>query len=316
MQDTMRKLMVMIMNNSQNKIFWYKLKLKQMSPIHIGKKNYGVLSETRLFIPGWTMWGALVNSYGKLNGGKDENFKEGKELFEKITCFYPKTESIDIMFPKFKDGKLHMGNTSEKEFRRRFTDTYVSTAINPVNISAKDASLHEIEIILPIDRDKRENLYWEGLVGIEESKKNDFEVFIEKTKELYVGGEIAYGFGKMDIVKDKVNEGMEKDLSIWGLAKDGKLETNQKIFSKGKEEDKVCKSENYIKNYIEINKNYELKKGKLEFVVMYDFSGETPSIEKKRYCFVPGSEIDLGKDKNVKNAIKLEKGMLLSNISI
>lgn len=311
MQDTMQKLMVMTMNNYQNKIFWYKLKLKQMSPIHIGKKNYGVLSETRLFIPGWTIWGALVNSYGKLNGGKDKNFKEGKELFEKITCFYPKTKSVDIMFPKFKDGKLHMGNISEKEFRRRFTDTYVSTAINPVNISAKDESLHEIEIILSEDREENESLYWEGLIGIEESKKDDFEVFIEKTKEIYVGGEIAYGFGKMKVYKDKINKAREKDLEIWGLTKDGNLETNEKTFSKEKKANKACKSENYIKNYIEINKNYELKKGKQEFVVMYDFSGETPSIEKKGYYFVPGSVIDLYKDKNNKNLFKLKKGMLL-----
>ncbi len=44
-----------------------------------------------------------------------------------------------------------------------------------------------------------------------------------------------------------------------------------------------------------------LKKGSLEFIVMYDFSGDIPSIETKGYYFIPGSEININNQEKKKN---------------
>ena len=58
---------------------------EQMQPLHIGKLNYGVISETEIFIPGQTMWGALTKSYNLLN---KEDLSKNQELFSSVTCFF------------------------------------------------------------------------------------------------------------------------------------------------------------------------------------------------------------------------------------
>lgn len=289
-----------------NKLVWYKLQFKQLNPIHIGKKNYGVLSETRLFIPGWTMWGALVNSYGRLNGGSEHEFAKGKDLFKRITCFYPKLKNKEIMFPRFVNGRLYIGDILEEEFRIRYTDTYVSTAIEPECLGARDASLHETEIILPRGKGgRRENLYWTGLVGIEEDKEKDFQKFIDQVEQIFVGGDVTYGFGRMEFVHDE-NKLVDKDeIKDWGLNENGSIRAcNKGLYRKDEKVNEDSKLDYGIKNYIELSDVYEFKKGKLEFIVQYDFSSNTPIIEAKQYCIVPGSDICInnkGKEKFILN---------------
>lgn len=291
----MQRLLVITMNDSKKSLTWYEIKIEQLSSVHIGKKNYGVLAETRLFIPGWTIWGALVNSYGRLNGGSIDAFKEGKGLFENITCFYIIKDKREIMFPKFNNGKLYLGNMSEEEFRNKFTYTFTSTAIEPDCVAARDASLHEIETILSKAKDGKKNICWVGLVGIEDSKKEIFNKFLNETEEIFVGGDISYGFGKMRIVNKEDNLANEKDLLDWGLTNKGNMNITVK---------------NSSRNFIQISNSSKLKKGKLEFIVQYDFSDSIPSIEQAEYCFVPGSKIDIrGKDKKT---YYLQKGVFIN----
>lgn len=277
MLGIMPRLVVMKMTNSKEELCWYKVVFKQLTPIHIGQKNYGVLSETRLFIPQWTMWGALVNAYGKIQGGKDDDFKEGKELFKSTTCFFPilNKEGYHIMFPNFKNGKLYIGDMKEEEFRLKFTDTYVSTSISPEYIAAKDGSLHETEIILPKSKKDGSQIYWVGLVGIEESKKEKFVSFIKQCEDVFIGGDIGYGLGRLRVLQNGINDADEECLKNWNLKLDGEV---------------ICNGEP-IRKYLRFNQDYTLQKGKLEFVVQYDFSGRSPSIVKKGCFFVPGSEV-------------------------
>ena len=125
---------------------WYKLIFKQLQPIHIGTRGYGVISETRVFIPGWTMWGALTNAYGKTHHGD-----YGQDLFATITCFYPAfiPDGSEVTFPKFENGEFYLKEMSEAAFRYQFVHTYISTAIDPTHLSTEDKSLHEMEVILP-----------------------------------------------------------------------------------------------------------------------------------------------------------------------
>ena len=125
---------------------WYKLVLEQEQPIHIGYKRYGVLAETRIFIPGQTIWGALTKAYNLMKG---ENLDNNQKLFEQITCFYPSFDGNTILEPNFEKGEFHLGKISEKEFRLLFVDSFTSTSILSETRTAKDESLHEIEYILP-----------------------------------------------------------------------------------------------------------------------------------------------------------------------
>jgi len=273
---------------------WYKLIFKQISPLHIGIFNYGVLSETRIFIPGWTMWGALVNRYGQYKGN-EESFEEGKKIFESITCFYPRLEKEDeILFPELENGQFYLGKYSENEFRAKFTDVYISTSIQPLSLTAKDESLHEIEVILPRSKFIKENngnLFWVGLLGINEDKNEEVKVFLEKNVNIIVGGDSRYGLGNMKY--EKLEKATEEDLNEWGITEEGKL-----IFEKNKS----------LKNYFSITDGFydEIKNGERIFnigtiehvIIYYDFSSAKLKTEKSKVCVIPGSKIKTNKDCN------------------
>ncbi len=179
---------------------WYKLIFEQKQPIHIGMGSYGVVNETRIFIPGWTMWGALTKAYN-LQKGNDLSLNQ--HLFENISCFYPafkNGDNFEILFPGFKNGEFYLGKYSEDEFRAKFVDTFMSTAINPLSNSALDESLHELNVILPgakadyIEDAKEKQIYWVGIVEIDDKNKIP--------KEIYIGGDVKYGLGKLILIKE------------------------------------------------------------------------------------------------------------------
>ena len=149
---------------------WYKLIFRQVQPIHIGSGSYGVINETRIFIPGWTMWGALTKAHNLEN---EKDLSDNQELFKNISCFYPafkNSNDFDILFPKFEDGEFCLGEYTEDKFRAKFVDTFMSTAIDSFSNTALDDSLHELNVILPgakadfVEDDKEKQLYWVGVV--------------------------------------------------------------------------------------------------------------------------------------------------------
>lgn len=282
MLDTMLNHMVVIkMSDMNKKLCWYRLIFKQLTPLHIGMKNYGVLSETRLFIPEWTIWGALVAAYGKIKGWKDADFKNGQELLKSSTCFFPVADKEKcVMFPTFKNGKIYIGDFKEEEFRLNYTDTYVSTtyvstSIRPEDVSAKDNSLHETEAVLTKSKKDGKQIYWVGLIGIREDDKSNFINFMNQLEEIFVGGDIRYGFGNLNVLKDKISEVNEEALQDWNIDLSGNVLCNGKP----------------IKKYLKCDSNYILQKGKLEFILKYDFSKSTPTIIDNGFFFVPGSEV-------------------------
>lgn len=127
---------------------WYKLVFKQNQPIHIGYIDWGVVNETQIFIPGWTMWGALTKAYNVCN---KKSLSDNKDLFETITCFYPcfNSDGNEVLFPEYKYGEFYLGGSSEDRFRLEFVDVFISTAVYPHSRQAVENSLHEIEYILP-----------------------------------------------------------------------------------------------------------------------------------------------------------------------
>lgn len=277
-------------------MIWYELQFKPLAPLHIGQKNYGVLAETRLFIPGWTMWGALVNVYGRRQGGREEDYRKGKKLFERLTCFYPQKEKGKVMFPSFREGRMYLGDDTEERFRSKYTDTYMSTALWAESIAAKDGSLHEIELLLPEAQGGGDALSWVGLLGIVKEDEADIINFLEKVKLIRVGGEATYGYGRME--QQGIKSVNEQELSEWGLSPDGSIGITPS-FKNGS----VPKYNN-IKNYIELDPGLTLEKGKLEFIVQYDFSGAPPIICRKGYYLVPGSSFIQERGKKVRFTLK------------
>ncbi|HPZ75085.1 MAG TPA: hypothetical protein PK723_04660 [Candidatus Pacearchaeota archaeon] len=200
---------------------FYKLIFKQQQPIHIGTGRYGVISETRIFVPGWTMWGALTKKYNQLfeNGDLSKN----QELFEEITCFYPAFESKQFkpLLPKWENGEFYLDSCSETAFsetafRAKFVDTFVSTSIVPLSRMAKDESLHEINIILPSIKKEfsegiNKELFWVGILKVNAEVRKTF--LKENNLELIVGGDSRYGFGKFLLTKIDETSELDEDFN-------------------------------------------------------------------------------------------------------
>jgi hypothetical protein len=270
---------------------WYKLLFKQNQPIHIGSLNWGVINQTLIFIPGWTMWGALTKAY---NIHKKQSFSENQELFKTITCFYPTFDKNgnNILFPNYKNGVFSLGEFSEDKFRYTFTDTFVSTAILPESRGAKEKSLHEIEILLPKNEEEDRELYWIGLLGINhDDVSNVSNDFLKEGFKIYMGGDIRYGLGELELLfKNKVNN---SDLKNWQITEDAMLNN-----SSLNEE---------LKNFLEFSTDLKFQG---EFILHAEFSflQNEPQVKEARYLITPGSKIS--NELNAKN-YKLKKGKFI-----
>lgn len=221
---------------------WFKLVFKQNKPLHIGSSRWGVICETEIFIPGWTMWGAITAEYLRRNSFA--RIDEGKEYFKVITNFYPGLAAeksgesggavdfsgLEIMFPHYKKGRFFMGERAEEDFRFYLTDILMSTAVEGITRRAKDMSLHEMEYILHQSKKNRTDektfqVYWIGIIGLEDKmtkEKSDIEKFLtESPLVIYAGGERKYGLGELEMVYSEKAD--EKELTEWNLDERGNL---------------------------------------------------------------------------------------------
>ncbi len=238
---------------------WYKLTFKQLQPINLGYKKHGVINETRIFITGQSIWGALTNVYGKEKGWTKSDYKnqQNQKLFENITCFYPKIGDGEVLYPKYQDGEFYLGEMSEREFRYEFVTTYLSTAISPNSLNAKDESLHEIDIILPQDKDEKKQFFWVGYLKIDED--------IEIPKEIYIGSDSRYGFGLMRLEGEPIEENFDYEVV------------------KGKYNNNDYPKNEPISNFVEFNNQKFI--GELELLAEFDFSENRPKVKQNSSAF-------------------------------
>ncbi|ADQ08264.1 conserved hypothetical protein [Caldicellulosiruptor hydrothermalis 108] len=276
---------------------WYRLIFSQAQPIHIGSFIWGVVNETAAFIPGWTMWGALTNTYLRFNKFKD--IEKSKEFFTKITNFYPakacsKNEdknqilsSLKCLFPKYEKGEFgfvevpisefdedNNNFVSLDEFRFEFVDVIVSTAVEPVNRKAKDESLHEFEFILPKSKIDNCSLYWIGLIGFEDKEEYNEDLLKRYFSTLFVGGDIKYGYGKLELF-DVQEIKKEEDLNSWNIKQDGRAN---------------IALESPLKQYVKFS-GQECFEGEIKLIAEFDFSKNISEVSRASYYINIGSKI-------------------------
>ena len=267
---------------------WYKLIFKQNQPIHIGSTKWGVVKETDLFISGQTMWGALTNAHYQKNGTYDEN------KFKTISNFFPSLDGEIILKPSYENGEFYLGNVSEEEFRAYFVDTYVQTAIEPVSRKAKNESLHEIDFILP--RPKKDfqgieklellknQLYWVGIIKTDDN-------FLKKGFKIYVGSDVRYGYGELELVD--VKPLAEEDKKIWWIDDENiTLKTNEP-------------SPYFIE--LDNNSNFEFE-GEILLLTEMNFQKNTPEVNNAKFYIAVGSKVI--SSNGAQNQVILEKGKI------
>ncbi|MBP2072015.1 hypothetical protein [Thermoanaerobacterium butyriciformans] len=287
---------------------WYKLIFKQNQPIHIGSIEWGVINETEIFIPGWTMWGALTNQYLRTRGFNE--IDKAKRIFEHITNFYPgvkcekdECSNIDPLFPKYKEGNFYIGDYFEEQFKFEFVDTIVSTAVEPLSRKAKDESLHEFEFVLPMSKQNRsgsKQLYWIGLIGLEDGVIEKVKNFFKTSFKIYIGGDAKYGFGELELIYiNELNDGerdLYEELKKWGLNENGYLFLDDSGDSL------------ILKQFFEFSPKVKFE-GEIKLLVESDFTQNIPRVLNAGYFVNIGSEMIKG-DKNSKNSEELKNYQL------
>ncbi len=163
----------------------YLVTFKLLSPMHIGWRKTGNLQQTRPYVIGRTLWGALTASLVQDTDVK--NYEEmGKQVDEQLayTYFFPSTEIDNVpIFP---------WSSPCDEFSWKYLGSYVSTALQKGR-GAEEGSLHETEFIASATRDD-EPVYLVGYIF----EKDGCDLKWKKVlNRLQFGGERGYGWGRV-----------------------------------------------------------------------------------------------------------------------
>ncbi len=180
----------------------YRIVLKLLSPLHIGKRKYRNLMETREYVPGRTLWGALTaritrdhfdgeaNRYGEVGDFLIENFRFG------------------YLWPSL-DGKKPYFPWEHDDFDYLLKFGYMGQPIDYDKKATEEGQLHEAEFIGPKTRDGQQ-VYLIGDLWIKSSALTDVEkveVGLDSKiiplkgvfDSLQLGGERNYGWGRVAV---------------------------------------------------------------------------------------------------------------------
>lgn len=171
---------------------FHKVVFKLQSPMHIGWRKLGNLQQTRPYVTGRVLWGALTYQLVKAKSGNDfeaMKTKVDKEL--RFTYFYPSDSEKEVgIWPWEKRDK----------FSWLFLDSYASTALK-MNV-ADQGTLHETEYIAPKTREG-EQVYLIGYIIEKETCDLNWRDVLDK---IQLGGERNYGWGRVSLTDIVISE--------------------------------------------------------------------------------------------------------------
>jgi len=197
---------------------------KILSPLHIGfllNRPGTVIARTRYYVPGKNFWGAVTAHLTKkfYQSPTPKDYFNTGEWFKKNFCFsyFYLSDGKKIFLPEYKEDEgLSLGGVSLQEFEQRVIHSRISTQISQKG-AAEDDKLHEIEYINNLyenDKESVKPLYLVGAVFYKEGAifNNSHRVEsedkalrikgIDLFEELNLGGELNYGFGRVEQVYD------------------------------------------------------------------------------------------------------------------
>lgn len=186
------------------------------SPLHVGIPPAGSLNRTRLYVPAWTLWGALTAEIArsKSNDGFPEYDSVGKEMRESVRLSYLfPAEMVDgewrAWLPRYKDGK---GLIWEREkggeeledhsLRMSLLTTRPSTAVNPESDTAEEKSLRETEVINTHWLGKNTKISQVAMVCYVFLKDSALNAELDRVRALLVGGDTRYGLGRLSRIDE------------------------------------------------------------------------------------------------------------------
>ena len=187
-----------ITEGSTKSMTWtaYRVALRVLSPIHIGWRKLGNLQQTRPYVTGRTLWGALTARITREHGGNSYT-EIGKLVDEHLsfTYFYPSTQSDRVSHWPWPD--------QWDKFAWTFLSSYASTALEDGH-SAEAGSLHETEFIAPYTRDKEQKpVFLVGYIFERDECDPRIRDWQSTLSKLQIGGERSYGWGRIRLEECK-----------------------------------------------------------------------------------------------------------------
>ncbi len=224
---------------------FYELRFRLLSPLHIGHQRIGNIQRTRHYAPARVLWGALTarlarNARACAAAGIAEGdyVAVGDEVKHKIafSYFFPAIESQPLVLPYHDNGGLRYlsgeVSLSPETFAWRHLGSYAATALSYERNAAEEASLHEVEFIAPRARlhDASYPVELRGYAIVAESCKLPWPELQAAMREIQIGGERRYGWGRLRLEKaEKCGEG---EASLFdGLRCEAKDETRPKALA-------------------------------------------------------------------------------------
>ena len=179
------------------------------SPLHIGYHKVGNLQRTRTYIPARNLWGAVTEALTRrgfyTTGAPQGDYQKIGEWVKAHCAFgyWFIWENDAPLCPHYEGNCLKYGPLTATELERRYLDAHVTTALDAATNSAQAGSLHEVEFIMPYNREGVRTQV-SGWVFLEETAwpllgtESKWRAFLET---LRVGGERRYGFGQLRLTE-------------------------------------------------------------------------------------------------------------------
>lgn len=163
----------------------WRVTFRMLSPLHSGWRKIGNLQQTRPYVTGRMLWGALTARLVRDNGGTDYRVI-GERVDETLTFtyFYPSTDPEDV--------RIWPWEETWDEFAWTHLGSYAATALQDGH-TAEEGSLHEIEYLAPYTR-QGESVFLVGYVFERLGCELKWQAALHR---LQLGGERGYGWGRI-----------------------------------------------------------------------------------------------------------------------
>lgn len=188
----------------------YKVKLKLLSPLHIGERKVGNLMQTRDYVPGRIIISALTATIAKqTSDDKDINRDLVKNIGNKLRSILV----VEYFWPTTDNLNEKPWEIEQEKFDYLFKFGYASQAVDFSKNSTEQDTLHEVEYIGPHTREGKQ-VYLTGTIWVlkpHNKLEHDVE-FAITTKDYHkefslrkllnsiqIGGERNYGWGEIKV---------------------------------------------------------------------------------------------------------------------
>lgn len=200
----------------------FRLICELLSPLHIGYHKVGNVQRTRYYIPARNLWAAATERLVRTGFGSDVLGKHaddytavGDWVNEHIAFTYFFLHEDDaLLYPCYTGNGLCYGGLRQHKFERRYLAAHVATALDPATTSAEAASLHEVEFIVPVNQDGARTRI-SGWVFLRDAALVSGEAkWHSWLRDLQVGGERRYGFGRLRLAGKPDAVGSLEDYAV------------------------------------------------------------------------------------------------------